>query len=366
MCGAAVHARFFLALAAALAAAAAGLAAPPRARADESSLADELTPDAEVAIGTGLGYLLTLQDEQTGQFGTDYPVASTSLAGLALLASGDVWNRGLRAVAVNRAVHYLLNVAMKQTDSGLVYFLDGKEDQGTMHSHGFAMLFLAECYGTTERDDDIKRALHGAIQASLGAQTSLGGWGYYFRWDHRWNDDEASVTITQIQALRACRNAGFAIPASRIDRAVEYVRQSMTPEGSCRYSLTMGGPERFRTSFELTAAAVSTLNASGVYDSPELARGLAFLRKSLAAVDSPGKAATDFYFYGNFYAGQAMFQAGGADWASWYPAMRRELLQKQRPSGGWEDPRNFGNAYATASALLILQLPKRYLPIFAE
>jgi hypothetical protein len=28
------------------------------------------------------------------------------------------------------------------------------------------------------------------------------------------------------------------------------------------------------------------------------------------------------------------------------------------------DPRNFGESYATSSALLILQMPRRYLPIF--
>ena len=61
-----------------------------------------------------------------------------------------------------------------------------------------------------------------------------------------------------------------------------------------------------------------------------------------------------------------VFQAGGRDWTEWYPSMQRELLEKQRADGSWEDPRNFGEAYATASALLILEMPKRYLPIFAQ
>jgi hypothetical protein len=340
---------------------AAALAAP--ARADETSLAGELTPATDRAIEAGLEKLLTLQDETTGQFGKNYTIASTSLAGLAILASGDVWGRGPRAHAVQRAVHFLLN-HKSEPQPGRVFF-EGLDTQGKMHAHGFAMLFLAEVYGMTNPDMDaqIRETLRGAIQTSLDAQTNLGGWGYFQKGENGWGQDEASVTITQIEALRACRNAGFVVPSDAIKSAIGYVKRSMTSDGSCRYSLTMG--EGNRVSYELTAAAVATLNASGVYDSPELARGLSYLRKALEGVDAPGKASSDFYYYGNFYAAQAMFQAGGPDWANFYPAIRRELLEKQK-DGGWESQRNFGEAYSTASALLILELPKRYLPIFTQ
>lgn len=351
-----------------LALALAGALGAQPARADDSSLATELTPATDRAIEAGLDRLLKLQNERTGEFGESYTVAATSLAGLAILASGDVWGRGERGHAVKLAVDYLLSDMVVQHYQGLTFF-EGRDKQGQMHAHGFAMLFLAECYGMTERDGDIRDALRGAIQTSLKAQTEMGGWGYYRRDQQTAPDkktDEASVTITQIEALRACRNAGFAVPSDAIERAVNYVKKSMkTSDGSCKYSLTMGGEESQRTSYELTAAGVATLYAAGVYDSPELASGLAYLRKSIRAHDSPGKAATDFYYYGNFYAAQAMFLAGGEDWATWYPAMRRELLEKQK-DGAWESQRNFGEAYSTASALLILELPKRYLPIFTQ
>jgi hypothetical protein len=41
------------------------------------------------------------------------------------------------------------------------------------------------------------------------------------------------------------------------------------------------------------------------------------------------------------------------------------MLQRQRESGEWTDP-GVGSAYGTAMALIVLQMPKRYLPIFQK
>jgi hypothetical protein len=57
-----------------------------------------------------------------------------------------------------------------------------------------------------------------------------------------------------------------------------------------------------------------------------------------------------------------MYLSGGDRWRVWWPAIREELLAKQNPDGSWTDPQ--GDAYGTAMALIILQMPKRYLPIF--
>jgi hypothetical protein len=58
-----------------------------------------------------------------------------------------------------------------------------------------------------------------------------------------------------------------------------------------------------------------------------------------------------------------MYLAGGEYWATWWPAVREELLESQtEPDGTWED--TTASAYGTAMALIVLQMPKRYLPIF--
>ena len=60
-----------------------------------------------------------------------------------------------------------------------------------------------------------------------------------------------------------------------------------------------------------------------------------------------------------------MWTAGGEHWSRWFPAIRDELLARARQSGGaWSDPQ--GTAYATAMALIILQLPNNYLPILQK
>jgi hypothetical protein len=68
------------------------------------------------------------------------------------------------------------------------------------------------------------------------------------------------------------------------------------------------------------------------------------------------------YFYGHYYAVQAMFLAGGTYWKDWYPAIRDELISQQLDEGSWDS--SHGRAYGTAMALLILEVPNRLLPIF--
>ena len=69
------------------------------------------------------------------------------------------------------------------------------------------------------------------------------------------------------------------------------------------------------------------------------------------------------YFYGHYYAAQAMWIRGGADWNTWYPAIRDELVRRQNSASGfWPD--SICPEYGTAMALIILQMPNNYLPIF--
>ncbi len=71
------------------------------------------------------------------------------------------------------------------------------------------------------------------------------------------------------------------------------------------------------------------------------------------------------YFYGHYYAVQAMYTAGGTYWKEWYPAIRDALVSSQDPAdGSWHD--HVDQHYATAMACLILQVPNNYLPILQK
>ncbi|MBI4577257.1 MAG: hypothetical protein HY722_13445 [Planctomycetes bacterium] len=338
------------------------------------------TPEAARAVERGLAYLARQQSPTTGSTGgSPYTEATTSLAGLAFLAGGAGFIRGAPIAHPGRpdgetsdgevvagCLRYVVGITDEET--GFVSAGERGEDRpGRMHAHGYATLFMAESYGNvpTRLQPRLAGRLRAAVQLILDSQTERGGWGYRNAADRGFRretaDDEGSVTVTMVQALRAARDAGVDVPAERIEAALDYLRRScVRTEGAFRYSLSMGVD---RTSYELTAAAVSTLNAAGVYESEELRLGLRYLLGALRRVENPWRAAATFEWYGNLYAAQAFHQAGGEYWERYYPGVRDHLVREQRPDGHWENEQR-GHEYATAVAILILRLPLGYLPIF--
>ncbi|MFW5652682.1 MAG: prenyltransferase/squalene oxidase repeat-containing protein, partial [Planctomycetota bacterium] len=152
------------------------------------------------------------------------------------------------------------------------------------------------------------------------------------------------------------RNAGIKVPKETIDRAVAYVQRCQNPDGGFRY-MTMPGESLWPRS----AAGVATLYYAGIYEGQSIARGLQYLMRN--AMPGPSRAETH-YHYGNYYTAQAMYLAGDDYWDQFWPAIRTELLARQdQTTGAWHDPYT-GGPYGTAMSLIVLQMPKKYLPIF--
>jgi hypothetical protein len=99
-----------------------------------------------------------------------------------------------------------------------------------------------------------------------------------------------------------------------------------------------------------------------VYEDDSIVRGLDYLRTN-AMIAGGGPNMQAHYFYGQYYTTQAMYLAGGDWWSQWWERARAELLSMQADDGSWVD-HQAGNAYATAMALIVLQMPNRFLPIF--
>ena len=117
-----------------------------------------------------------------------------------------------------------------------------------------------------------------------------------------------------------------------------------------------GGPSDFPRS----AAGVVALFSAGVYEGPAIQQGLDYLARYRP---QPRRfVRTNHYFYGHYYAIQALWHTGGSAWAAWYPAIRDELMAMQQGQGHWAN--SICPEYATAMALLILQVPNNSLPIF--
>jgi len=314
-------------------------------------LKQEITPAADRAIERGLAFLAQAQlDDGSVRSSYGRNCAVTSLAGLAFLAGGHTPSRGLYGTHVRKALEFILK---NTSPSG---FIARDTSHGPMYGHGFGTLFLAQCYGMTyEPDlrDQIRDKLKKAVKLIINTQNENGGW----RYQPRRMPADLSVTICQIMALRAARNVGIHIPKKVAEKCVSYVRRSQEPSGGFRYMLDRRG-----VTFARSAAGVVSLYSAGIYRGKEIELGLNYLMQSVPNPKFPRR--SNHYFYGQYYAVQAMYTAGGKYWAKWYPAIRDQLVTTQRDDGSWHD--TVSREFGTAMACIILQVPNDYLPIFQK
>ena len=303
------------------------------------------------AVDHGIEWLVRNQNAD-GSFGRGRVSGNAgivSLCALALMADGSAPGRGKHGQAVQRALDYVLQHI---TESGLV---TNEGSNGPMYGHGFATLFLGEVYGMSGDDTRVRDALSRAVRLIENSQNEEGGW----RYNPVPDDADVSVTICQVMALRSARNAGIKVPKQVIDRAVRYVRECQNPDGGFRYMRTTG-----TSGWPRSAAGVATLYYAGQYDDDSIPRGLGYVRRT-ALPDGAGPMVQAYYFYGHYYAAQAMYLAGGDWWKEWWPRIRSELIQHQNADGSWSDPQ-WGQPLGTSMSLIIMQMPNRYLPIFQK
>ena len=311
---------------------------------------NEITPEMTRSVERGLAYLASLQNDDgsfgRGRYGRHVGIAS--LAALAFMADGNLPGRGRYGEQVTRALEFVL---ANKSESGL---LAAESTTGPMYGHGFATLFLGEIYGMNPNDSRVRDALVRAIDLILNSQNDEGGW----RYNPVPYDADVSVTICQVMAMRSARNAGIKIPKDTIDRAVRYVRDCQNADGGFRYMRQPGS-----SAWPRAAAGVASLFYAGVYEDDSIERGLEYLSSNSMIANTGGPQMQAHYFYGQYYATQAMYLAGGDRWEQWWSRVRDELIAMQSDDGSWID-HQAGESYATAMALIVLQMPNRYLPIF--
>ncbi len=325
-----------------------------------------VTAAVERTIEKGFRYLIQNQ-EPDGSWGATpgqagiYPVAVTGLVGLAFLAHGDTPTRGEHADVVNRATDYLLSTS---TSSGLFTTGFESEPRGRkgprpMYGHAFAMTFLGLAYGQEgdlSRRDRIREALRKGVQLTQRSQSNDGGWAYranYF-------EDEGTLTVTQLQALRTCRDAGIVVPKSVIDRGVQFIVNSSNEDGSVRYRVQ---DQDYRPG--VTCAAVVALWNAGQYDSPRLKKTQDWVNRYISHQWDDSRQA-EHAEYIEYYLAQAKWIMGGQIWADFYKTASADFARIQDPDGHWEssDALRYGTTYATAIALIVLQLPYDRLPVY--
>lgn len=350
---------------------------PARAAAPGPTRPEIMSIETINSIDRGLKYLARTQRNNGSWFnqgghGT-YPAVMTSLAGLALMAGGSTPETGPYARNVTKAMNFILRLAESRTDGLIV----GPGGEGrSMYGHGFSMLFLAQCYGMEIREktqNKIRKVLNRAVVLTVRAQSDrgaranhAGGWIY----TPSGRSDEGSVTVTQLQALRACRNVGINVPMQTIARAVAYLKYCQRSDGGICYSAS----SRSNSRPAISAAAIACFYATGLYDKDAGGRGaeaemvgklVSYVIRTVK-IGGRSRGAWGHYFYMHYYMAQAMYQRGGKYWEkTYYPGICKDLLKRQATDGSWNGD-SVGTVYGTAIATTILQLPYGYLPIYEK
>ncbi len=242
----------------------------------------------------------------------------TSLAGLAFMASGSSPGRGPYGSQIDKAMAYV----MQNTSPSGFIAVYATSTHGPMYSHGFGTLFLAEAYGMTHRPE-IREKLQKAVRLIIDSQNIEGGW----RYQPVRRDADLSVTICQINALRAARNAGLFIPKETVDACIRYVKKSQNADGGFRYMLQAGATSEFPRS----AAGIVALQSAGEYDSKEVRDGIAYLRQARQGMRLGRR--NNHYFYGQYYAAQAMWLAGRRALGGVVSGGSNELINRQSSAG---------------------------------
>jgi hypothetical protein len=368
---------------------------PPRGGADDevrdpSPSASDL--EVQRAVDKGLAHLAGIQNNDGSwsndvgnKLGNSYQrnidgigkphLGVTAICCMAFMAAGHTPDRGEYHINVAMGLNFVLSNIDR--DTGFISKFGTR-----MYEHAFCSMFLAEVYGQT-RDPVVLAHLRNAIRFIVESQNQQGAWRYV----PNQQDSDMSICVCQLQALRAASNVGVLVPKNAIEDAKDYVRKSYNHnwlKGSFKYQIDWDD----RSTFALTAAGVVALQSMGEYDKHtyvtdrgqtltlDLASSIQYLEGSRpdrsVSYMVPGTRICDYgFWYGHYYAAQAMHQyqfVSARSWREWDAMNRRHFLKLQHSNGAWTDEiggfDQTKNAYATAMACLILSIPRGYLPIF--
>lgn len=318
----------------------------------------EADSKVDEALNKGIVFL---QQKQNAQGSLVEPrgneTALTSLAIMALMAVGNQpTDKTPQGDLLRKALEFVLRD--DRHDQNGYFGIDGSR----MYGHGITTVMLCEMLGMgvdENQETRIRRACNNAIDVILNAQEVEkekpefeGGWRYL----PTSFDSDLSVTVWQVMALRAAKNAGIEVPKQAVDRAVTYLLRSFYQKnGVTGFGYHPGGA----TNSGRAAQGLLALQICGQYDRPELKATADWLREN---PDQSG-----FFFYGMYYYAQAMYQRGEPYASEARKHVEDQLLPIQQSDGSWRGAGievGVGRVYATSMAILSLAVKFHYLPIY--
>ena len=325
---------------------------------------DPVPRDVREIYDAGCRYLARTQDPSGTWKDSQEGPGVTGMAMMVLLASGEDPNHGAYAANIRRALRSIIRSQDQSTG-----FYGGNAGMGhaSMYHHGFAMLAMAEAYGTvddrrlwSEEGGDGKGLSTGAslelavkLAVTSAKKNPLGAW----RYSPDATDHDTSVSGAILMGLLGARNAGIEVPDETIDRAMDYFASMTAPDGRIGYAGPGGGSDA-TTSIGTLVMAIARRK-----EMPQFSKAADAIKKSSLGGMSDGGHPN----YTRYYRAQALFQADVDVWKEWNSQLVRELKAQRRPDGGLVEGANGGDGgeYAgTSLSLLALAVNFRFLPIY--
>lgn len=325
--------------------------AQPASQFDANAMLDpQQMQRIETAVDKAIEYLVINQNaDGSWPSGIGKNNGINGICLLALLGRGHTATRGPYQVPILKAVNFIYST--QHPKSGL--YVSPDPTHGPMYEHALATLAMIEAYGYLPEPrlhDSIQRAINLIVKA----QNAEGGWRYH----PVPKDADISATVMQVVTLHAARNARFQVPDQTMQKALDYVKSCAIPKGGFAYKTGHSSPLEGRT-----AAGILSMQLLGAFDAPEVQKSFDWLERREYRTQMP-----HFWYY-NYYAMQAYFQAGGQRWINFSSKVRDFLLREQDVDGSWPGYRSekyngSKRCYATAFAAMTLQVYLHYLPAY--
>ncbi len=327
-----------------------GRAAPASAQIPTARFGEVVPRDVREMYDRGLQYLAKTQTDRGDWQGGQQGPGVTGMCLMVFLASGEDPNFGPYSNNIRRALRNI--ITSQDADTGIM--------GNAMYHHGFAMLGLAEAYGTVDERNlwpdgkgprSIGQALELAVRAAVTSQKKNpnGAW----RYSPDAQDADTSVSGAVFVGLLAARNAGIEVSDETIDKAIAYYVSMTSTGGEVGYSGGLGG---FGDSLARSSIATVVYAVARRKDLKQYKYTLEYLKQRIE------QTATNYPEYARYYESQALFQGDILAWEKWNKLLIRQLKQLQHADGSFQG--QFGNDVGTSLSMLALALNFRFLPIY--
>lgn len=327
-------------------------------------------------------------------------MAATAIAILPFLGAGYTHtdtNKYQKTVAAG--LRYLEYHAVSSSEKG-VDFRAGFTQDGAAYIQALVVLACCEAYEMT-RDPNLKSIAQGGLKKIEDSQLADGGWRYNSPGDlgfHATVSGDVSVLGWQMMALKSGISAGFTVQASVAYRAGNFL-DMVTSKDSKTYRYQPESAEKKNEMWGTTAVGALTREYLGwepgnhqldavvkqIADWIDDADSIWQKVKKGGRASGGRNGAVTYYrddrlvynLYFSYYAALALHHYGGSVWSDHFGKIRDLLIETQNRSsalnnscedGSWlfydKYMNDGGRLLNTSLAILILETPYRYLPMY--